>query len=169
MNTSKHKAGLKTHLWWDDAFHAAFQVAFKDMRFGQFFVPMGRQPDLGQRPTFTEDEVGVKHCPGVWSKLWELSATPGRRQEHTIKSCKWTSKVTRMIFLCKLIYKQPILDKIIKNSFIFAVSIAHLIWVIDKIAFKALPAFTPILKHEEIKPKHNSTAPKPRTIPLKYS
>jgi len=64
-------------LWRDDALHAAFQVAFKDVRFGQFFVPMGRQPDLGQRPTFTEDEVGVKHCPGVWSILWDLSATPG--------------------------------------------------------------------------------------------
>lgn len=33
------------------------------MGLGQLFVPMGRQPDFGQRPTFAEDKVGVEHCP----------------------------------------------------------------------------------------------------------
>lgn len=31
------------------------------MSLGQLLVPVGRQPDFGQRPTFAEDKVGVKH------------------------------------------------------------------------------------------------------------
>lgn len=54
---------LLCYLGWDDALHTALEVAFKHMGLGQLFVPMGRQPDLGQRPTFTEDKVGVEHCP----------------------------------------------------------------------------------------------------------
>lgn len=33
------------------------------MGLGQLLVPMGRQPYLGQRPTFAEDKVGVEHGP----------------------------------------------------------------------------------------------------------
>lgn len=55
---------LSSYLGWDDALHTALQIAFKDVGLGQLLVPVGRQPDLGQRPTFAEDKVGVEHCPG---------------------------------------------------------------------------------------------------------
>lgn len=55
------------NLWRDDALYTALQIAFKHVCFGQLLIPVGRQPDFGQRPTFTEDKVGVEHRPCTFS------------------------------------------------------------------------------------------------------
>lgn len=55
------------NLWRDDALYAALQIALKHMCFGQLLIPVGRQPDFGQRPTFAEDKVGVEHRPCTFS------------------------------------------------------------------------------------------------------
>lgn len=52
------------------------------MSLGQLLVPVGRQPDLGQRPTFAEDKVGVEHCPGspgshTHTAVWFIWKTGG--------------------------------------------------------------------------------------------
>lgn len=54
-------------LWRDDALYAALQIALKHMCFGQLLIPVGCQPDFGQRPTLAEDKVGVEHRPCTFS------------------------------------------------------------------------------------------------------
>lgn len=67
------------HLWWDDALHAALQVALKHVSLGQLLVPVGRKPDFGQRPTFAEYKVGVKHGLDVLSAQGEGEGGSGVR------------------------------------------------------------------------------------------
>lgn len=58
---------VKCYLGWDDALNAALQITLKHMCFGQLLVPVGRQPDFGQRATFAEDKVSVEHRLSVFS------------------------------------------------------------------------------------------------------
>lgn len=58
---------LRNDLGRDDALDAALQIALEDVCLGQLLVPVGRQPDFGQRPTLAEDKVGIKHRGGAFS------------------------------------------------------------------------------------------------------
>lgn len=64
-NPVTHSISQGSHLGRNDALYTAFQVAFKHMCLGQLLIPMGRQPNFGQRPTFAENKVGIEHCPGT--------------------------------------------------------------------------------------------------------
>lgn len=67
----------------DDALHAALQVTLKHMRLGQLLVPVGRQPDFGQRPPFAEDKVGIKHGLSPFSPQGKGEASGLRRGNDT--------------------------------------------------------------------------------------
>ena len=52
------------HLGLKDALDGLLDVGLEDVGFGQLLVPMGGQPNSGQRALLGQDEVGVEH-PGA--------------------------------------------------------------------------------------------------------
>ena len=57
------------HFGLDNRLNGRFQIRFENVGFGQLFVPMGRQPDSGQRPPLGEDEMCVEHFAAVIGSL----------------------------------------------------------------------------------------------------
>ena len=55
------------YLWLKDSIDRLFDVGFEDVGFRQLLVPMGGQPDPGQRALLGQHEVGVEHhAPNFW-------------------------------------------------------------------------------------------------------
>lgn len=53
------------YLWLENTVDRFFDISFKDMSLGEFFVPMGGEPNPGQRALFGQDEMRVKHVATI--------------------------------------------------------------------------------------------------------